>query len=414
MAIPAHTPASLRSTTRAEGRLEPPAPGDAAAGERQLRILLALESAGAGVGRHVLDLARGLLQRGHDVHLAWSPLRAEPGFVAALRTLVGLVAHEVPMTRAPGPSDARAVIALRRLLAQHRYDLAHGHSSKAGALVRLACAGRGVPALYTPHAFITLDPELGALDRVVYGGAERLLAPLATRIVCVSGEEEAHARRLGISPGRLVVIPNGIAPLPPPDRAAARRALGLDAAAVCAGFVGRLSRQKAVERLVMAFALASPPGSAGRLVIVGEGPERASLEALAARLGLAGRATFPGAADGAALMAAFDVFVLPSVYEGFPYVLLEAAARGLPIVSAEVGGAAAVVRDGHNGAIVAQAAGAEAMARALAAPLARLLGDPALRESMGRNSATAAARLDADTMVGRTLALYREVLATAG
>jgi glycosyltransferase involved in cell wall biosynthesis len=370
-----------------------------------------LESAGSGAGRHVLDLAAGLLRHGHRVHLAWSPVRAEPAFAAGLAALDGLTCHAVAMGRAPGRGDLGAVRALRRLLRLHRIDVVHGHSSKAGALARLACVFSGVPALYTPHAFVTLDPQLGAPARSLYGAAERVLALLGARIVCVSPEEREHALGLGIPAHRLALVPNGLAPLPAPDRARARAALGLDARAVCVGFVGRLTPQKAVARLVAAFAQACPPGSAGRLVIVGDGPERERLARQVQSHALGERVLLAGAGDGPALMAAFDLFVLPSRYEALPYVLLEAAARALPIVTTAVGGAALVVRPGENGWIVPQADSDADTAAALAAPIAALVGDEARRAEMGRRSAAIAGGLGVDAMVERTIALYREALA---
>ena len=377
----------------------------------RLRILLVLESAGGGAGRHVLDLAAGLHRLGHEVHLAWSPVRAEPTFRAGLAAATGIIHHPINMARTPDMSDVRAIGRLRRLLAAHRFDVVHGHSSKAGALVRIACAGCRVPTLYTPHAFVTLDPELGRVARLSYGAAERILSWLTDRVICVSAEERAHALTLGIAEHRLAVIPNGLAPLRPADRRAARSALGLSEAAVCVGFVGRLSPQKAVARLVAAFARACPAGSPGRLVIVGEGPDRAALERLADAAGARDRVTFAGHGDGSTLMAGFDFFVLPSLYEAFPYVLLEAAARGLPIVATEVGGVSAVVRANENGFIVPQLDSTEEMAAALATPIDVLVRDHLRREQMGRRSASIAAGLGMDAMVERTLALYRGLLA---
>lgn len=399
MAIPAPTPARLRSTTAADP------------GKSPLRILLVLESAGGGAGRHVLDLAAGLQRLGHEVHLAWSPVRAEPGFRADLAAADGIIGHPIKMARAPSMNDIAAIGALRRLLAAHRFDVVHGHSSKAGALVRMACAGRRVPTLYTPHAFITLDPALGRMARLFYGTAERMLSRFSDRVICVSAEERAHALALGIAEHRLAVIPNGLAPLRPADRRAARSALGLGEATVCVGFVGRLSPQKSVARLVAAFARACPAGSRGRLMIVGEGPERAELERLADAVGARDRVKFAGQGDGPTLMAGFDLFVLPSLYEAFPYVLLEAAARGLPIVATEVGGVSAVVRADENGFIVPQLDSPEEMAAALAMPIEILVRDRSRREQMGRRSASIAAGLGVDVMVERTLALYRELLA---
>jgi glycosyltransferase involved in cell wall biosynthesis len=105
-------------------------------------------------------------------------------------------------------------------------------------------------------------------------------------------------------------------------------------------------------------------------------------------------------------MAGFDIFALPSRYEGFPYVLSEAACRGLPILTMAVGGAGVVVEEGGNGFIVPQAGGVAAMAERLGL----LLGDPGLRRAMAKRSLKRAAGLTAQTMVANTVALYREVL----
>ncbi len=399
-------PATSRSTTSADRHGPGAPPLRVRPADRALRVLLVSEAAGGGVGRHVLDLAQGLLTAGHRVDVAWSPGRAEPGFIKALDAIAGLPCHRLHMSRAPGPGDIRAVLALRRLMGRAGpFDLVHGHSSKAGALVRLAAAGLGIPALYTPHAFVTLDPDLGALPRAVYALAERLLSAWGARLICVSEEERAHALSLGIRANRLAVIANGIAPLPPADRPAARARMGLPEATPCVGFVGRLSAQKAVDRLLRAFALA-PGNQQARLVIVGEGAEQAALESLARDLGIADRTRFTGQADGVALMAGFDIFALPSRYEGFPYVLPEAACRGLPILTMAVGGAGVVVEEGGNGFIVPQAGGAAALAERLGL----LLGDPGLRRAMAKRSLERAAGLTAQNMVANTVALYREVL----
>jgi glycosyltransferase involved in cell wall biosynthesis len=384
----------------------PPGAVVAAPARQALRILLVLEAAGGGAGRHVLDLAGELVRHGHVVHLAWSPIRAEPAFTAALRRTAGLILHAVPMHRAPGPRDAASVRTLRRLLAgSGPFDIAHGHSSKAGALIRLAAIGSGVPVVYTPHAFVTLDPSLREPLRTAYRIAERALAHFGERIICVSAEERVHALALGIAAARLRVVPNGIAPLPPVDRAEQRRRLGLADDEACVGFVGRLSGQKAVGRLVAAFALMAPDHPRARLVLVGEGPEQALLEGQVRALGIGPRVLFVGQGDGPVLMAAFDVFALPSRYEAFSYALLEAAARGVPIVATAAGGVSAVVRPGENGYVVPQADAVPGMA----ARLGELLADSALRERLGRRSLELAAGFGVGAMGERTVAVYREV-----
>jgi len=353
----------------------------------RLRVLLVIESCGGGSARHVADLAAGLLAEGHDVEVAYSPLRADGWFLAELQALTGpgLVMHSIDMFRNPGLHDAKAARQLRALLKDCKpFDVVHGHSAKAGALVRLA--GYGDPALkvYTPHAFITLDPELGAKKRLVYTVAERLLAPLADGIVCVSNEEKDHAESLGISSQLLVTIENGLAPLPDADREAARSTLGLKESDVCFGFVGRISGQKPVARLVLALQLLYT-------------------------LNIEDRVRFTGAADGQFLMAGFDVFVLPSSYEAFPYVYLEALARGLPIISTDVGGSAAVIDHGVNGYIVPQN-----KLELLAKYMAVLTEDGEMRGRMSQHSLEKSKQFTVKNMVANTIAVYKSLKAQQG
>ena len=126
-----------------------------------LRILLVIESSGGGSARHTIDLANGLLRHGHSVELAYSPVRAEEWFETAVKNTPGLIAHRINMSRSPGLSDIGAVRSLRKLFAaRERFDVVHGHSSKGGALIRLASIGFDHARIYTPHALVTLDPEL--------------------------------------------------------------------------------------------------------------------------------------------------------------------------------------------------------------------------------------------------------------
>lgn len=374
--------------------------------EDQLRVLLAVESAGSGAGRHVVDLAAGLLQRHHQVCLAYSAVRAEPWFARAVRGMHLLCIHPIEMYRSPGWRDLRSAMALRRLIETHGpFDILHGHSSKAGALLRLATLGRQMPRVYTPHAFITLDPSQDRLRRAAYGGIERALAGLTDVIICVSQAERDHAERLGIDSQKLTVVHNGVAGGGHGDRDAARRQLGVERDAICIGFVGRLSPQKGVDRLIAAFGMADRQISRLRLVIVGDGPELPDLRALVRDLGLSQRVVFTGAVDGPALMPAFDVFALCSRYEAFPYVLLEAAAQGLPIVMTETGGAGTVVKNGHNGYAVPQG-----QIERLAARIVELARQPLLRRRMGEASRRVSTTFTLDAMVEETLTVYRRLL----
>lgn len=373
----------------------------------RLRVLLAMEAAGGGAARHVLDLAAGLLGRNHDVCLVYSPDRAETWCHEAIQAMPALKTRTLPMRRAVGADDLRLTLELRGLIDEMGpFDILHGHSSKAGALLRLAAIGKATPCIYTPHAFITLNPDLGFAERFAYRTAEWLLSHLAKTIICVSEPEFEHARSMGIEAGRLSMIHNGIQPLEPVDRDVMRDELRLASDEVCIGFVGRLSAQKSVHRLIRSFAMALHDDISLRLVIVGDGPNRTELEELARILGIGPQVTFAGSRNGAAAMAAFDIFVLPSRYEAFPYVLLEAAARGLPIVMTETGGAHSVVRHEENGFVVPQS-----QIDFLAARVGQLAGDRQLMQQMSASSQAIAGEFTVDNMVDRTLQVYADALA---
>ncbi len=372
-----------------------------------LRILLVIESSGGGSARHVADLAAGLSELGHQVEVAFSPRRADSWFVEELESLPLAGLHRLHMQRNPGPEDIKSVRELRALLLRRGpFDVIHGHSAKAGALVRLA--GMGLPGkkLYTPHAFITLDPELARARRLLYTVAERLLGRLADGIICVSMEEQLHARQeLGLDPGRLFTVENGLQKLPPADRPGARAQLVLLPDDVCVGFVGRISSQKAVTRLIRAFAALYARCPQLVLAIVGDGPDLPAIKDLARQLQIDTRVRFMGAAEGVALMSGFDLFALASNYEAFPYVYLEALARGMPIVTTRVGGATAVVDAGVNGYVVPQDNPAE-----LERCIELLANDAELRARMSRASLHKSESRTLSAMVVNTLTVYKQLL----
>ena len=373
---------------------------------RSMRLMQVLEPSGGGSGRHFNDLCRGLKARGHCVHAVYSPVRAETRFVDELRAIGIDGVHALDMTRAPGPSDIRAYAMLRRLMRQHGpFDVLHGHSSKAGALTRLRLPGQHVPRIYTPHAFRTMDPTLGKAGQLIYGGIERTLARyLSDRVICVSSDEYAHARALGIPRGRLAIVVNGVETPPPGLRQTIRAEFGIPENALTFGFVGRLSAQKAPERLVRAFSLAAGKLDDAHLLMVGSGElaETTQREIGASRH--PGRIHLTDRFTGAEAMDAIDVLVMPSRYEAMSYVMLEAAAAAKPMILTEVGGASTVLADGRNGVLVANTDDP----RQIAAAMLRL-SEPA---RLARYALGAAARKDdygLARMVLETEAIYRSV-----
>lgn len=374
---------------------------------KRLSLLQVLEPSGGGSGRHFLDLCRAMQHRGHSVTAIYSPVRAEPAFVTELES-IGLD-NVVPldMRRAPGPWDLSAWWHLRKIAARHGpFDLIHGHSSKAGALTRLRLPGRRVPVLYTPHAFRTMDPTLGAKGRMVYGGIERFLGTwLTDRLVCVSQDEYNHALSLGIPEARLRVVVNGVNAPPLSQRAAIRKRYGIPHDALLFGFVGRMTRQKAPERLVQAFARMVAAVPQAYLLMIGIGELADTVRETIKACGLEDRARLDGSVPGVTAIDAFDVVVMPSRYEAMSYVMLEAAAAGKPLVLTDVGGARTVLEHGKNGYIVPNSNDPEALAAAMAS-----FADPTLLASF---TAEARRRKDGYTLAGMadaTEKIYQELL----
>jgi glycosyltransferase involved in cell wall biosynthesis len=372
--------------------------------------LLVSEPLSGGVGRHVVDLAQGLSRLGHEVHLIHSPFRASPSLVERLRSVPAVRCAELPMRRNPHVSDASAVRAIRRYLLQNgRFDVVHGHSSKGGALARLAGVGTDAVKVYTPHAFVTLTPGLNPIKRRLFGAAERWLARLGDAVIAVSEDERDHAVELGLPTDRLFVVPNGIDQPPFPCRNQVRHDLGLPGEALCLGFVGRLVYQKAPDALVRCLGPLAPKYPWLRLIVVGEGPLEDQARRLATRLGVQGRILWLGERDGCRIMPAFDVFALSSRYEGLPYVLLEAMSCGLPTVATRVGGVSTLIRDGVHGLIV-DGGDLPGFARAVG----RLLDDASLRNRMGEASREAACGFTLERMVQGVLGVYRQQISRHG
>ena len=172
-----------------------------------MKVLELVESAAAGVGRHVMDLTDGLMARGHQVHLLYSNERSDGTFVEDLRRLEGysgFQAFQVSMHQWPSRSDVTAVLALRQHLRRHGpFDLLHCHSTKAGLIGRVGLAGHPMKRLYTPHAFFTMQRAQASPPKWAVAMLEATLSRLCDRVIAVSREEYSHALELGI-PARMI------------------------------------------------------------------------------------------------------------------------------------------------------------------------------------------------------------------
>lgn len=310
-------------------------------------------------------------------------------------------------------SPARDLAAFRAILAQirrFRPALVHTHTSKAGALGRLAARLCRVPAVvHTPHGHV-FSGYFPPLSARLFVAAERLLAPLCDRMIGVSrGEiEETLEARVGRR-DRFRLVPSGVAlPARMPGRAEARLSLGLPTEARVVGFAGRFEPVKGPDLLVRAFAALAAEDPSLRLLLVGEGSMRKDLERALGVAGLLPRTLFAGwRASPWEAYAAMDLLAVPSRMEGLGKAAIEGLLCGLPVVCADVGGLRTLAAPGRP--LFPHIPGDEG---SLAAALRRALEraprhDPATRAELLREYGMPA-------MVRRTFEVYREALAGRG
>ena len=311
----------------------------------KISLLEVVESCSAGVGRHVVGLCSGLAAEGHQITVAYSPHRLDETFRRFMRTHPEIDFLPLDIRRDISPrSDLRGVARLlRHIRRQGPFDVVHGHSSKGGAIARLAGRLAGVPTVYTPHSMIISSPEIPRIKAVSYGLVELALGRLATsRIICVSRDEGEFVARLKLVPNhRIAVIENAVE-----DLSFGGAGGGLDAVdesrPLTFGATMRFSPQKAPGNLVKAFARLNGllPDLPTRLVIAGDGELFEEAEEQAVASGMNGRISFLGwRSDIAKVLRELDVLVVSSLYEsGLSFSTMEAMAARLPVVSTSVFG----------------------------------------------------------------------------
>lgn len=263
-----------------------------------------------------------------------------------------------------GRFDLRVITRLASLIRERRFDIVHSHLFLANLVSRVTGRALRVPAL------ISSQHDTEVWMRWYHLLAERASARLADHVTGCSGAVRDYAiERMGASAGRASILYNGI-DLDrfgsPPDRMVRREKWGIPRDAPVAGVVGRLDLPKKGQDLFLEAAsevAASLPEAF--FVIVGEGPSRAELERIASRGGLAERVVFDSTEHSVPeVLAAFDLAVLPSRWEGFGIVLLEAMASRKAVVASAVGGVLEIVEDGVTGLLVPPD-DASALARAM-------------------------------------------------
>jgi glycosyltransferase involved in cell wall biosynthesis len=332
-----------------------------------------------------------------------------PGLKESL-TGAGVPWIHVPSLRRPVnvPRDLLALRDLRHRIRGLQPDIVHTHSSKAGFVGRLAARLAGVRRIfYTPHGHV-FHSYYGRPVTRMFVHLERFAARFTERIVVLTdAEAEQH---LAVGVGRreqFVTIPSGVDLSHVRAEAAGasrlRQDLGLPPATPLIGSVARLVPIKGLRHLVAAMPEVLRHCPDTHLILAGDGDQRPGLEALARDLAAADRVHFLGfRRDAAAVTAALDVFVLPSLNEGQGRVLVTAMALGIPVVATRVGGVPEVVEDGRQGVLVPPAE-----PEALGQAVVRLLRDRQHARSLGAEGRARALLFSSEVMVKRHAELYR-------
>jgi len=369
--------------------------------ESGMRVLHLLSSSGVyGAEKMVVSLARGLQQLGCESVLGiFENQRKGPSEVATYMREQGLNTVVIPCN---GKIDRTAANEIRRCINVYEISLLHSHGYKADLYGYVATRSMRFPVVATSHFWTRRTVALR-----IYARLDQYVLRQFDHVVAVSDQIAGEILAGGVSSEFVSVIDNGIdlAALQQPSRNcdAESRVRGKRTI----GAVGRLVDQKGFDYLLQAIPAVLKQFPETILLIVGEGPKRAKLEALASELKIADSVRFTGACnDMPRVYSSLDLFVLSSVDEGMPLALIEAMAVGKPVVATRVAAVPKLVLEGVTGRLVEPRDPA-----AISAAICELLRDPASCAKLGEAArARMEARFSSELMAERYLRLYRSVL----
>lgn len=372
---------------------------------RSLNILHVLRTPVGGLFRHVLDVTRGQIARDHKVGLVMDSSTGGGAADAVLRELepaLALGLARFPMRRAPGLGDFLALRQVTRRIAALEADVVHGHGAKGGAYARFARNPHHALRVYTPHGG-SLHYSPDTLAGRLYLAAERRLLSRTDLLICESRySEDTFRGKIGAPKGPVRIVHNGVAPAEFEPVAEAADATDLL-------FVGELRLLKGVDVLIDAVARLSGQGRRVTATLVGGGPDRERFENQIDALGLRDLIKLPGPMPARQAFALGRVLAVPSRAESLPYVVLEAAAAGKPVIATRVGGISEIFGS-TAGRLVAAAdatALANAIAQALDAPDETAVAAAALRDRVAQ-------QFSLDVMVNGVLDAYGDALTARG
>ncbi|MDP1946238.1 MAG: glycosyltransferase family 4 protein [Nitrospirota bacterium] len=365
-------------------------------------------SASYGGGERYLELLFERLDRTRYQPLLICP---EPGSFVGRMEARGVETHLVHLAPLFNPF---ALWRLTRLLVQQRVTILQTHGARSNFYGRIAGRLAGVPVIISTVHNSLKDYEVRPLKRWLYMYLLRLTLPLVHRIICVSDSNRRDLiAECSAVAAKTQTVYNGVDPSAfssQPDRQTVRKELGTTQGPVLVT-IGRLTEQKGHRYLLAALPGLLKTWPQLCCLFVGEGELRDALHHMAIDLGVERACRFVGVrTDIADILAAGDLFVLPSLSEGFPFVLLEALAMGCPVVASRVNGIPELIEEGKTGLLVPARD-----PQALALAIQKLLSDPAAASRMGAAGRTVVReQFTADRMVAKTTAIFDAAVQDAG
>jgi glycosyltransferase involved in cell wall biosynthesis len=332
----------------------------------RIKVLQITQASGAGVQKYVLQLCQYLDKRRFAVTGCCSQegsaadANGDVPFAEAFAH-AGIPYFAIPMQRTVHPwRDACAFGKLYQFLKTQQFHIVHAHSSKAGALARIAGRLANVPVIiYSPHAFAFDGPGAGP-RRLSYLGFEKIASWFGNVIVADSPGEKALALKHRLTRETTsAVIPPSLALedydpyLPEQERSEIRTRVGIPPRAPVVSMINRLAPQKDPFTFILAACALAGTVPEAKFLVVGDGPLREGCERKARECGIADRVKFLGwRRDYAQILRASDVLVSTSLWEGLPFILLEAMAFAKPVVATRCTGVVDLIVEGENGLLV--------------------------------------------------------------
>jgi glycosyltransferase involved in cell wall biosynthesis len=329
--------------------------------DRPLRILHTVRAPVGGIIRHILDIANGQAERGHEVGIVADSLtggeRADTA-LAEIAPRMRLGVYRLPVHREPHPTDVVFWARFSRLIRRLNPQVLHGHGAKAGVFVRLASRTANNIRVYTPHGG-SLHYSPDTLAGAFYSRLERALMNRTELFLFESAfARDTYQRVIGVPSGLVRCVFNGVT-------AGEFDPVALADDATDLVYVGEFRHIKGADLLVDAVAKLRAGGRAITLTLAGDGEETASLKAQIERLKLGDAVRFIGHVKARYGFSKGRLLVVPSRGDSMPYVVIEAAAAGIPMIAANVGGIPEIFAS-HTDALF-KPSDVDAMANAIAA-----------------------------------------------